>query len=162
MQGDISMKSVAEFIPVFFKELRRDGLIDRAVAAARGAIAGSRPDWWAPTLFMRLKSGRIWYVPGFQDDPQGFKKWPTLLGHISGRKCLPIIGPGAIEPLVGSTRDMARRWADVYRYTQKFSNSKSEKRRQQFFRYTRNNTRKSRSLPIKRSAIFGTNRRVSS
>jgi hypothetical protein len=116
MQGDISMKSVAEFIPIFFKELQRDGLIDRAVAAARGAIAGSRPDWWAPTLFMRLKSGRIWYVPGFQDDPQGFKKWPTLLGHISGRKCLPIIGPGAIEPLVGSTRDIARRWADVYHY----------------------------------------------
>jgi hypothetical protein len=116
MQGDISMKSVAEFIPVFFKELQRDGLIDRAVAAARGAIAGGRPDWWAPALFMRLKSGRIWYVPGFQDDPQGFKKWPTLLGHISGRKCGPIIGPGAIESLVGTTRDIARRWADVYRY----------------------------------------------
>jgi hypothetical protein len=116
MQGDISMKSVAEFIPVFFRELQRDGLIDRAVAAARGAIAGDHPDWWAPVLFMRLKTGRIWYVPGFQDDPQGFTKWPALLAHISGRKCVPIVGPGVIQSLVGSTRDIARHWAGLYRY----------------------------------------------
>ncbi len=116
MQGDVSTKTVAEFVPVFFKELQRDGSIDRAVAAARGAIAGSRSDWWVPVLFMRLKSGRIWYVPGFQDDPQGFKKWPTLLTHISEHKCVPIIGPGVIESLVGSTRDIARRWAEVYHY----------------------------------------------
>jgi CHAT domain/SIR2-like domain len=116
MQGDISMKSVAEFIPIFFKELQRDGLIDRAVAAARGAIVGNRLDWWAPTLYMRLQSGRIWYVPGFQDDPGGFKKWPTLLGHIAARKSVPILGPGTIEPLVGSTRDIARQWAEFYHY----------------------------------------------
>jgi hypothetical protein len=116
MQGEVSMKTVAEFVPVFFKELQRDGLIDRAVAAARGAVAGGLDDWWVPVLFMRLKSGRIWYVPGFQGDSQGFKKWPALLDQIYGRKCVPIIGPGVIEPLVGSSRDIARRWATEYRY----------------------------------------------
>ena len=35
--------------------------VDRATAVARGRCA-DRPDWWAPTLFMRLKSGRLWYV----------------------------------------------------------------------------------------------------
>ena len=64
MQGDISMETVSRFMPKFFHELQRDGQIDRAMAAARGAVR-DRHDWWAPTLFMRLRSGRIWYESGF-------------------------------------------------------------------------------------------------
>ena len=59
MQGDITMKTAAAFMPVFFRELRRDGLADRAMAVARGTVR-DRPDWWMPVLFSRLKSGRIW------------------------------------------------------------------------------------------------------
>ena len=66
MQGNVTIETMSAFLPTFFQELRRDGQIDRAVAAARGAVR-HRPDWWMPVLFMRLRSGRIWYVPGFPD-----------------------------------------------------------------------------------------------
>ncbi len=115
MQGNISMQTVAEFMPVFFQELQRDGQIDRALAVARGAVR-HRPDFWMPALFMRLKSGRIWYVPGFSDDRQGFEKWPALLRSIRRGQCTPIIGPGFYESMFGSPRDIAQRWSEAYHY----------------------------------------------
>jgi WD40 repeat protein len=59
MQGNITMDTVEHFMPVFFHELQRDGQIDRAVSAARGRVR-ERLDYWAPVLFMRLRSGCIW------------------------------------------------------------------------------------------------------
>ena len=53
MNGTIRFSTVAEFAPVFFKELQRDGQIDRAVAVARSHVRDSA-DWWAPVLFSRL------------------------------------------------------------------------------------------------------------
>ena len=93
MQDKISMQTVAEFMPVFFHELQRDGQIDRALAVARGAVR-QRPDHWMPALFMRLKSGRIWYVPGFGDEGNDFEKWSSLVGFVQERTCTPILGPG--------------------------------------------------------------------
>ncbi len=115
MQGNVTMKTVAGFMPVFFRELQRDGQIDRALAVARGAVR-SRPDWWMPVLFMRLKSGRLWYVPGFAEEREEFEKWPALLSSIRQQKCTPILGPGLIEFLLGSRREIARRWAERYSY----------------------------------------------
>ncbi|MEF2162614.1 CHAT domain-containing protein, partial [Pseudomonas aeruginosa] len=61
MQGDVTMETVAAFMPVFFfAKLRETGLVDQAVAAARAAVA-KRPDAWAPVLFMRLRDGLLWY-----------------------------------------------------------------------------------------------------
>jgi hypothetical protein len=114
MQGNITMRTVAEFMPVFFKELQRDGQIDRAVAVARGAIR-ERPDNWTPVLFMRLRSGRIWGEPGPGDRPV-FEKWDALLMHIHRQRCTPILGSGLVESLLGSSREIARRWADTYRF----------------------------------------------
>lgn len=113
MQGKISIQTVTEFMPVFFRELQRDGQIDRAVAVARGAVR-QRPDHWMPALFMRLKSGRIWYVPGFGDEREVFEKWQSLTGFIRDKTCTPILGPGLNEPILGSNRDMARRWAEKH------------------------------------------------
>jgi hypothetical protein len=59
MQGNISMIAIARMLPVFWRELQRDGQIDRAIAAAR-AVARDLPDWWRPVLFSRLRDGRIW------------------------------------------------------------------------------------------------------
>lgn len=115
MQGSVSMRTVSQFMPVFFRELQRDGQIDRAVAVARGAVR-DRPDWWMPALFMRLKSGRIWYVPGFGDERKGFEKWPALLRSIRSERCTPILGFGLLESLLGSRRDIAQRWAETYHY----------------------------------------------
>ncbi|MCB9156120.1 MAG: SIR2 family protein [Caldilineaceae bacterium] len=115
MQGNISMETVRQFMPVFFTELRRDGQIDRALAAARSRVR-ERPDWWMPVLYMRLKSGRIWYVPGFGDDRQGLKQWPALLNAIQRKKCTPILGPGIGDNLLGSRREIASRWAETYAF----------------------------------------------
>jgi hypothetical protein len=115
MQGNVSMSTVAHFMTRFFKELHRDGQMDRAVAVARGAVR-ARPDWWAPVLFMRLKSGRIWYTPGFASDQKAFEKWPALLNDIRQRRCTPVLGPGLSDAVFGSRQELARRWASEYHY----------------------------------------------
>jgi hypothetical protein len=66
MQGNIKMKTVEKFMPEFFRNLAKDGQVDRAMAAARRFVLGygdepDHDDYWMPVLFMRLKSGRIWY-----------------------------------------------------------------------------------------------------
>jgi hypothetical protein len=114
MQGKISMNSVADFMPGFFRTLMSTGQIDLAMAAARGAIRDSL-DSWMPVLFMRLRSGRIWYVPGFGDQ-KGFGRWPALLRAVLDGRCTPILGFGLVEPLIGSSREIARSWAETYHY----------------------------------------------
>jgi hypothetical protein len=111
MQGNVSMAMLAAFMPVFFRELQRDGQIDRAMAAARGAVH-DHLDSWMPVLFMRLRSGRLWYAPGF-----GRRKnetWMKLREPILRGGCTPILGPGITESLLGTHRDIARNWADHY------------------------------------------------
>lgn len=115
MQGNITMQTVSQFMPSFFEELQRDGQIDRAMAVARGAVR-ERWDWWMPVLFMRLKSGRLWYTPGFAKDQRGLEKWPALIGHIRRGRCTPILGPGLTEWLLGTRRQIAQRWAKTYNF----------------------------------------------
>jgi hypothetical protein len=116
MQGDVSMATVARFMPVFFHELDRDGQIDRAVAAARATVR-DRADWWVPTLFMRLRSGRLWYTPGFGRAGSGtFEKWPALFAAIRRGRCTPILGPGMSDKLLGPRQDIAQRWAKKFRF----------------------------------------------
>lgn len=115
MQGDISMATVARFMPTFFRELQRDGQIDRAMAAARGSVR-DRPDWWAPALFMRLRSGRIWYVSGLGRAGERFEKFPALVNEIRKHKCTPIIGPGLTDQLLGSRQEIAKRWAKNFHF----------------------------------------------
>jgi hypothetical protein len=112
-QGQTSIETMGRFLPAFFAELLEDGQIDRAVMAARSAIA-DQPDVWTPVLFQRLKSGRIWYTPGFAGD--SFGKWPTLLRSIEQGRCTPILGGGLVEALFGSPREIARRWAEMYHF----------------------------------------------
>lgn len=115
MQGQISMPTIAEFMPVFFAELARDGQVDRAMAVARGAVR-DRPDSWMPVLYLRLRGGRIWYTPGFGGERGDFEKWPAILRTIQRKQCTPILGPGLYEGLVGSQRQIALRWAERYHY----------------------------------------------
>lgn len=62
MQGRVTFSTMNDFLPTFFKELQRDGYIDRAVAAARARV-GERPDWWMPALFSRLQDNRVLLPP---------------------------------------------------------------------------------------------------
>lgn len=115
MQGNITMDTIARFMPVFFQELQRDGQIDRAMAVARAAVSSSA-DAWMPVLFMRLKSGKIWYVPGFGGDTKSFEKWPSLLDTIRDGRCTPILGAGIAEAVFGSRREVAMHWAEEYHF----------------------------------------------
>jgi hypothetical protein len=115
MQDNISINTLTRFMPVFFQELQRDGQIDRAMAVARGTVR-ERFDSSVPVLFMRLKSGQIWYVPGFADDRKSLETWPSLINSISNSRCTPILGPGLMEPFLGSRREIAQRWAEEFHY----------------------------------------------
>lgn len=115
MQANLRMDTAARFMPVFFNELQKDGSIDRALTVARGLVR-EQPDWWVPVLFMRLKSGRLWYIPGFGGPRGEFEKWPSLLRGIQSGRCTPILGPGLTEAITGSLRDMARQWAEELQY----------------------------------------------
>lgn len=114
MQGNISMDSVKKFLPVFFSELQKDGQIDRALAVARGAIREAH-DFWMPVLFMRLRSGKIWYVPGVGEEGDSFDKWPGLITAIQNNAaCTPILGPGLYDPFIGSWQEMAEALAKKF------------------------------------------------
>jgi CHAT domain/SIR2-like domain len=121
MQGNVTKRTVDAFMATFFAELQHDGQIDRALSAARAAVWDlGRSDWWMPVLFLALKSGRIWYEPGFEGQSGGadheMQKWPTLLRSIREGRCTPILGPGLAESYLGSRREIARRLASIYRY----------------------------------------------
>ncbi len=115
MQANLRMYTNEKFMPVFFAELNNDGQIDRALAVARGQVR-EQPDWWVPALFMRLKSGRLWKTPGFGDPSKGASRLPAIITQIKKQRCTPIIGPGLAEPVLGSLSDIARRWAERFRY----------------------------------------------
>ena len=116
MQGDVSMATSRRFMPVFFRELQRDGQIDRAMAAARGAVR-DRHDWWVPALFMRLRSGRIWYVSGFGQARRAVREVPGAGQRdpqsASARRSS---GPGLSDQLLGSRQEIAQRWAKNFRF----------------------------------------------
>jgi hypothetical protein len=117
MHGAITMETAASFMPTFFRELQTDGVVDRAMAVARGAVR-DRHDAWSPVLYMRLKSGSLWSQTGFSRDESGpnFPVWRALLNHIDSGTCTPILGPGMAESLIGPRREIARRWAEEYQY----------------------------------------------
>jgi hypothetical protein len=117
MQGNITMQTVARFMPAFFQELQSDGQIDRAMSRARSTIS-DRSDAWMPVLFMRMKSGRIWFSPAFADDRRGrgAEKWPAVVNSIRDGECTPILGPDMVQSLLGSRHDIAWRLATEYEY----------------------------------------------
>ena len=78
MHGSVSVETVAQFMPIFLRELRDDGQIDRAMAVARSTVRG-RSDWWMPVLFSRLRSGRLWSVEtASRAEPWQFRIVPEI------------------------------------------------------------------------------------
>ncbi len=127
MQGQISMQTVEEAVPVFFTELMKDGQIDRALAAARGRVR-ERHDAWMPALYTRLKSGRLWYVPGFAGVKDEFGKWQSIVSHVRDGDFVPILGPDIAEHLYGGVRgraqELAARWDYPMQSHQRFDLAK--------------------------------------
>jgi len=116
MQGKITMESVKQALPVFFRELLKDGQIDRAMAVARGTIR-DRLDSWMPALFLRLKSGRIWYEPGFAGEVRNeFEKWRSICNSVRKGRFIPVLGPELGEDLFGGTSELANRLAEKHAF----------------------------------------------
>ncbi len=114
MQGKISMATVEKAMPIFFAELLRDGRIDRALAVARGAVR-ERPDAWMPALFLRLKRGLIWYVPGFGDAEEDFAKWKSITSSVRRGSFIPIVGTDVAEHVFGPAEELGTRLAERHR-----------------------------------------------
>ncbi len=106
MQGNIFMNTASVFMKRFFTELLVDGQIDRAMSVARGEVR-TQDDYWMPVLFMRLRSGRIWYVPGFDSQKGEFEQWGSICRFVKNGECVPILGPDVAEDFFGASRALA-------------------------------------------------------
>ena len=113
MRDEVTQETAALLLPALFRELRRDGVVDRALAAARAQILG-RPDWWAPTLYMRADDGRLWAepapAPGQADlpPPPDPARPPECPGYVPRRAALAALearldaGPALITGMPGA------------------------------------------------------------
>jgi hypothetical protein len=109
MQGDVSMETAQLFARKFFEELRGDGIVDRAVATARRSLREhDRPDWWVPTLFSRVRSGRTYFKAEFAEG--GDETWTALHGSQMSGRFTPVLGPGMTDGILGSHQAIAQRW----------------------------------------------------
>lgn len=113
MQGSVSVEAAGAFLSAFFEQLTRDGCVDRAAAVARASLAATRgAAYWAPVLFTRILDGSIWRsVTRVGDAARAFDGWQGLKTSIEDGRCIPVLGPGILEGLVGTPDDLARRWA---------------------------------------------------
>lgn len=115
MQGSVGMGTAAAFMKRFFLELLRDGQADRAMSIARGEVR-KQEDYWMPALFLRLKTGRIWYEPGFEGTRSDFEQWQSICKFVRRGACVPVIGPDVAEHVVGGTRAIAAELAQAVQY----------------------------------------------
>jgi hypothetical protein len=110
MQGMVKQATSRALVKRFFAELLSDGQIDRAMSVARGDVR-EEPDYWMPVLFLRLRNGRIWYVPGFEGSKSDFEQWSSLCQFVREGECVPIIGPDLAEHVFGNARALATQLA---------------------------------------------------
>jgi hypothetical protein len=112
MQDNVRMSSMAQFTPLFFSQLLQHGQVDKAVAVARQALIHAKADdWWVPALYLRLLGGLLWFNPGFTTK-KAFEGWPGILNSLKKKVCVPILGFGLLEPILGSSREIALSWAE--------------------------------------------------
>jgi hypothetical protein len=109
MQGNVTMRTASDFATAFFEAFLEDGVVDRAMAAARAAVR-DRPDWWVPVLYSRLRSGRTYHVEQFTDTTAAAETWDELQAMITTDRLTPVLGPGLADAILGSRQEVARRW----------------------------------------------------
>ena len=75
-------------MPAFFRALAKEGgQIDRAMGVARDRAANADcDDYWMPALFMRLRTGRLWYVPGLSSGTSGQTESKTFADAVAANK----------------------------------------------------------------------------
>jgi hypothetical protein len=106
MQDIVAQETAMSFVSAFADELCEHGNVERAATSARGAIR-NRADWWMPALFSRLRTGELWYQPGFRVEDDEQKLWDSLIANIEERAVTAILGPELLDLVVGSTSTLA-------------------------------------------------------
>ena len=101
MQGNVPMELVASLTPRLFAELRRDGQIDRALAAARAALPASGP-WWMPALWMAVKDGALWREAGAAAPPPPAGAGGIHIGGSVGTVQVVNVSGGSVGSIIGS------------------------------------------------------------
>ncbi|WP_165360974.1 CHAT domain-containing protein [Candidatus Chloroploca sp. Khr17] len=71
----LSLADADTFLATLWREVARDGALDRATAVARAALR-DRPSWWVPALWLRMRDGYLWEASPPAATPGGV--------HISG------------------------------------------------------------------------------
>jgi hypothetical protein len=111
MQGRIKIKTAQTFLQTFFGQIREHGVLDKAMAIARYKVRDEEYHWWRPVLFMRLRSGSIYYKPQWI----GKFDWESFKIQIP-KKCTAILGPGVYRWITGRPCDIAQDWANEKDY----------------------------------------------
>jgi hypothetical protein len=110
MLGNVFQGTGRPFVHKFLEQVATHGQIDRAAGEARFEVRGE-PDHWAPVLSTRLTDNRLWQEPS-SGPAARFAGWPGLLRKLRLGQCVPVLGSGLLERLMGPTRELARTWAE--------------------------------------------------
>jgi hypothetical protein len=110
MQGNLLMSSAVPFVQKLLTKISDDGIIDEAVSEARQKIE-KKSDSFAPVLFHRLRSGRLWYGVNNPLEKNQRINWDVLQNSIKEGNGTVIIGSGLVEPYIGSQAEIAARLA---------------------------------------------------
>jgi hypothetical protein len=157
MQGDLRMQTARAFLPPFFAALQRTGQIDEAVTHGRAAVQDA-PDAWVPVLYTRLVEGRVWFTKGLTSRDE-FNAWQQLAIQINKGKCVPILGPGVLEPFVGTTRELANCLAMKNGYPQVLSGREDLPEVAQFLETMRGSNSPQVQIPVVTEMAEGLRRR---
>jgi CHAT domain/SIR2-like domain len=119
MQGNVSQVASAVFMEKLFGELLDHGIVDLAVANARDHLAArngpEKDEWWVPALFTRLTTGNLLTTSGTPAVAPDFP-WPVLVARMKQGRCTIILGSGVLEGLLGRPTEIARYWAETFRF----------------------------------------------
>lgn len=127
MQDLVPMQTAERFSSAFYSRVLQHGQVDLAANEARAELLSAKlpgtrlPGYAIPALFMRLREGLLLGTRGSfgsaeQDRAQEKSFWPFLLRYLGSGKCIPIIGPRAMDGLLPAPEEMARRLAATFGY----------------------------------------------
>lgn len=100
MREQVPQATVAALLPPLFAELRRDGEVDRALAAARAAIGEGHP-WWLPVLWLRARDGRLWREEAPQAPAPPRAGGIHVGGNVGTMQVVNVSG-GSVGSIIGS------------------------------------------------------------
>jgi hypothetical protein len=109
MSGPIPIDSAIRFVEETLTWVRRTGDIDQSVSEGRRALRlTTSRDWTIPVLYSRLEDGQLGLPSsGYGNGSIAFDRWQDLRSQIEEKRCIPVLGPGLLEPWFGHATALA-------------------------------------------------------